>query len=71
MRERRLREMTAILDTATDGVVILDADGVIESVNASAEALFGLEAQRDGRQEIRRLAHAKRADRRRATISPA
>jgi len=42
--ERRLREMTAILDTATDGVVILDADGAIESVNASAEALFGLEA---------------------------
>jgi PAS domain S-box-containing protein len=42
--ERRLREMTAILDTATDGVVILDRDGTIESVNASAEALFGLEA---------------------------
>ncbi|MGH6925147.1 MAG: ATP-binding protein [Propylenella sp.] len=43
--ERRLREMTAILDTATDGVVILDADGTIESVNASAEALLGLEAR--------------------------
>ena len=42
--QRRLREMTAILDTATDGVVILDAEGVIESVNASAEALFGLDA---------------------------
>ncbi len=42
--QRRLREMTAILDTATDGVVILDAEGTIESVNASAEALFGLEA---------------------------
>jgi PAS domain S-box-containing protein len=41
---RRLREMTAILDTATDGVVVLDENGVIESVNASAEALFGLEA---------------------------
>ena len=41
---RRLREMTAILDTATDGVVVLDASGAIESVNASAEALFGLEA---------------------------
>jgi PAS domain S-box-containing protein len=43
--ERRLREMIAILDTATDGVVILDDDGAIESVNASAEALFGLEAR--------------------------
>ncbi|MDQ3557692.1 MAG: ATP-binding protein, partial [Pseudomonadota bacterium] len=42
--QRRLREMTAILDTATDGVVIVDAEGVIESVNASAEALFGLDA---------------------------
>jgi PAS domain S-box-containing protein len=43
--QRRLREMTAILDTATDGVVILDASGVIESVNGSAEALFGLDAR--------------------------
>jgi len=42
---RRLREMTAVLDTATDGVVIVDAGGVVESVNASAEALFGLEAE--------------------------
>jgi PAS domain S-box-containing protein len=42
--QRRLRELTAILDTATDGVVILDAAGVIESVNASAEALFGRDA---------------------------
>ncbi len=41
--ERRLREMNAALDTATDGVLILDADGVIESANASAEALFGLD----------------------------
>jgi PAS domain S-box-containing protein len=36
--------MTAILDTATDGVLILDSAGLIESVNGSAEALFGLEA---------------------------
>jgi PAS domain S-box-containing protein len=41
--QRRLRELTAILDTATDGVIILDGDGIIESANASAEALFGLE----------------------------
>jgi len=43
--QRRLREMTAILDTATDGILILDGDGRIESVNASCEALFGLEAR--------------------------
>jgi PAS domain S-box-containing protein len=42
--QRRVRELTAILDTATDGVLILDAEGTIESVNAGAEALFGLEA---------------------------
>jgi PAS domain S-box-containing protein len=41
---RRLRDMIAILDTATDGVLILDSEGTIESVNASAEALFGLDA---------------------------
>ena len=41
---RQLREMTAILDTATDGVLVLDSAGVVESVNASAEALFGLDA---------------------------
>jgi PAS domain S-box-containing protein len=42
---QRLRELTAILDTATDGVIILDGEGRIESANASAEALFGLDAQ--------------------------
>jgi PAS domain S-box-containing protein len=36
-----LRELHAILDTATDGIVLLDRDGNIRSLNASAEALFG------------------------------
>ena len=40
---RRLREMTAILDTATDGVIVLDGEGRIESVNASARALFSMD----------------------------
>lgn len=35
------RELSAILDTATDGVVVIDANGLILSVNRSAEALFG------------------------------
>jgi PAS domain S-box-containing protein len=39
--QRRLREMTAILDTATDGVLVLDGDGIIESASSSALALFG------------------------------
>jgi PAS domain S-box-containing protein len=35
------RELTAILDTATDGVATLDERGRILSLNRSAEALFG------------------------------
>jgi PAS domain S-box-containing protein len=40
----RLGELETILDTATDGVVVIDADGAIISLNRSAEALFGVEA---------------------------
>jgi len=39
-----LREVRSILDTATDGVVVLDRAGSILSCNRSAEALFGYEA---------------------------
>ena len=39
--EARVRELAAILDTATDGVVVLDDVGRILSLNRSAEALFG------------------------------
>jgi PAS domain S-box-containing protein len=34
-------ELSAILDTATDGVAVLDQDGRILSLNRSGEALFG------------------------------
>ncbi len=37
----RVAELEAIVDTATDGVLILDADGIVLSANAGAEALFG------------------------------
>lgn len=40
-RESRMRELEAILDTATDGVIVLDETGRIISLNRSAEALFG------------------------------
>ncbi|MEZ5810060.1 MAG: PAS domain S-box protein [Rhizobiaceae bacterium] len=40
----RVRELTAILDTATDGVVLVTPSGDIRSINRSAEALFGFEA---------------------------
>jgi PAS domain S-box-containing protein len=33
-----------ILDTATDGIIVVDEHGRIENINRSAEALFGIEA---------------------------
>lgn len=42
-RAAREDELRAILDTATDGVLVLDAQGRILSVSRSAEALFGYE----------------------------
>jgi PAS domain S-box-containing protein len=42
-RDTRLNEMTAVLDTATDGVVTVDERGRILSLNKSAEALFGFD----------------------------
>jgi PAS domain S-box-containing protein len=44
LAEAHTRELRSILDTATDGVVVLEPDGRIVSGNRSAEALFGYEA---------------------------
>lgn len=41
----REAELSAILDTATDGVLTLDGAGRILTINRSAEALFGYEAR--------------------------
>ena len=41
----RVEELEAILDTATDGVVVIDKHGRVDSFNRSAEALFGIEAR--------------------------
>jgi PAS domain S-box-containing protein len=41
--QQQIEELTAILDTATDGVVVLDAKGNIRSLNHAAQALFGYE----------------------------
>ncbi|HEV7253746.1 MAG TPA: histidine kinase dimerization/phospho-acceptor domain-containing protein [Mesorhizobium sp.] len=42
--ERRLDEMRTIIDTATDGVALIAADGAIRSISRPAEALFGIDA---------------------------
>jgi PAS domain S-box-containing protein len=41
--QAEIAELKSILDTATDGVILLDARGLIVSANRSAEALFGYE----------------------------
>ncbi|HEY6859083.1 MAG TPA: PAS domain-containing protein [Pseudolabrys sp.] len=41
--ESENRELKAILDTATDGILVIDRTGRIISANRSAEALFGYE----------------------------
>jgi len=42
--EAEARELRSILDTATDGVVVIERDGRIASLSRSAEALFGYES---------------------------
>ncbi|MCP1198541.1 ATP-binding protein [Notoacmeibacter sp. MSK16QG-6] len=42
---QHVNELTAILDTATDGVVILTPEGDVRSVNRSGEALFGEDSE--------------------------
>lgn len=42
--EGRVSEMSTILDTATDGIVLIGEDCRIRSINRSAEALFGFES---------------------------
>ena len=41
--EQRVEDLEAILDTATDGVLVLDQKGLVIGANRSAEALFGSE----------------------------
>jgi PAS domain S-box-containing protein len=41
MHKNEARELNAILDTATDGLAVLDSQGRILTLNRSGEALFG------------------------------
>ncbi|MBA3449382.1 MAG: PAS domain S-box protein, partial [Pseudaminobacter sp.] len=40
----RIAEMRTIIDTATDGVVLIDNDGAIRSISRPAEALFSFDS---------------------------
>ncbi|RWD85411.1 PAS domain S-box protein [Mesorhizobium sp.] len=40
----RIAEMRTIIDTATDGVVLISRDGTIRSISRPAEALFGFDS---------------------------
>jgi PAS domain S-box-containing protein len=42
-RQAEARELASVLDTATDGIVMLDSQGRILSLNRPAEALFGFD----------------------------
>ncbi len=42
--QRRIAELLTIIDTATDGVVIIGRDGTIRSISRPAEALFGFDS---------------------------
>ena len=53
------RELSAILDTATDGLVILDPNGRIVTLNRSGEALFGYDESEVVGQPITVLAAAE------------
>ena len=53
--ENENRELRAILDTATDGVLTLDAEGRIVGANARAAALFGKAGERSDRPPFDRL----------------
>ncbi len=53
------RELSAILDTATDGLVILDLNGRIVTLNRSGEALFGYDESEVVGQPITVLAAAE------------
>ena len=41
----REAELSAVLDTAVDGIVTIDAGGIVQSVNAAVERIFGYTAE--------------------------
>ncbi len=67
-REARLQ---AILDTAPEAIVVIDAQGTVESFSPLAETLFGYPAHGDPRQERRRTSCRNRTALPTTATSPA
>lgn len=51
----QVSQLQNILNTATDGIIVVDDKGMIESINAPAEALFGIEHSDVSNQNIETL----------------
>jgi len=60
-RDREAR-LAAILNTAADGVITIDAQGAIQSVNAAAERMFGYAAAEMIGQNVKMLMPARYRD---------
>ncbi len=58
-REERLREQATILDTAIDGVIVIDQAGRILSLNRAAEALFGYDQKEIAGESFTQLLHTE------------
>ncbi len=65
------REVRDILDAAADGVVVLDRDAHVQSINRGAEKLFGYASPRDDRAAVRKPVRAGKPARRAANRSTA
>ncbi|MGA7655832.1 MAG: ATP-binding protein [Methylocella sp.] len=61
-QKSEFRELSAILDTATDGVAVVDRQGLILTLNRSGEALFGYDQNEvEGKPFINLIAPESRA----------
>ena len=56
-----VREVRDILDAAADGVVVLDRDAQVQSINRGAEKLFGYHSRGGDRTAVRQACSRRKA----------